>query len=201
MLPGSPSLAAGSALQLRAVGAYNDGSTAEVTSTVFWTSSSPEIATVSSGGAITGVAAGTASIAATSGSISGSANVAVTSASLVSISVSSFTLAMPQGVRQEFFAIGKYSDGTIQNLAKSATWSTSDPAKATVDARGIVTSVAAGAADIRAAASSVTGSAAVTVTTAILSSIAVTPDKPSMSVRTHQQFTATGNFSMEAREI
>lgn len=75
--PSSPSVQVGATTQLSAVtrDASNNVLSGRV---VTWASGNTGIATVSSSGLVTGVAAGTTSITATSGGISGSANITVT---------------------------------------------------------------------------------------------------------------------------
>jgi uncharacterized protein YjdB len=57
--------AVGAAAQLTATATMGDGSTQDVTSSATWSSSNGAVATVSSAGVVTGVAAGSATIAAT----------------------------------------------------------------------------------------------------------------------------------------
>src|SRR5271157_1624270 len=67
--PANPSIAAGTQQQFTATGTYSGGRKKDLTSSATWTSSAPSVATVSSGGLATGVAAGSTTIKATSGSI------------------------------------------------------------------------------------------------------------------------------------
>src|ERR1700719_2249898 len=87
--PVSPSIAAGTAMQLSATAQYSDGSHADVTSEAAWSSSNTATATI---GAATGkalsVAVGTATLTATLQGISASTTLTVTSATLASITVS-----------------------------------------------------------------------------------------------------------------
>ena len=77
--PASASINIGQTQQFTAIGTYNDGSTADITSAVAWTSSLSSTATIDSKGLSTGVAAGTSTISAGQGSVSGSATLDVTS--------------------------------------------------------------------------------------------------------------------------
>lgn len=77
--PSNPSIAAGNTQQFTATGTYSDGSQQNLTSSASWSSSNTAIATISSGGLATGVAAGSATITATSGSVSNSTGITVTS--------------------------------------------------------------------------------------------------------------------------
>jgi len=79
--PSSPVVLPGGALQLTAIGNYSDGSTADLTSTVSWSSAQPTIATIGSTagtqGLTTGVATGTDVITATFGAFSATATLTV----------------------------------------------------------------------------------------------------------------------------
>jgi len=73
-----------STLQMTAAATFNDGSTGNLTggtsctgSTVCWTSSDPTIATIATGGLLTGVATGTTTITAASGAITGTTTATV----------------------------------------------------------------------------------------------------------------------------
>ena len=80
---------------------------------------------------------------------------------LTSISVSPANGAngkINQGYTQQFTAIGTFSDGSTKDLTSKVTWTSSDIAKATIDARGLATSVAQGDATIKATSGSTTGS-------------------------------------------
>jgi hypothetical protein len=67
----------GNTEQLSATGTYSDGSTHNLDNVATWTSSDTTVATISSGGLATGIAAGSTVIQAASGSITASANLGV----------------------------------------------------------------------------------------------------------------------------
>lgn len=196
--PANPVLVQGATQQLTASGTFSDGSTQNVTSLVTWNSSQPTIASVGTGGLVTGQNAGSASISATYNSVSTSTTATVSTASLVSISVSPATDVIPPGFTHAFLATGTYSDGTTQNLTNSVHWTSSDSTIATVGNSGTsgqVTGVNPGWTRISVLLNSILGSAVVNVNNASLVSIALTPENPSLSLGTNQQFTAVGTFS------
>lgn len=78
------------------------------------------------------------------------------------LSESEFRLRV--GGDKQVQASGRYTDGTLQDLASPVTWLSSDPSVAIVDASGIVTGVSKGTATLTAKAGLVTASAVVTVT-------------------------------------
>jgi uncharacterized protein YjdB len=69
--------AVGASAQYAAVANLSNGTTENVTTTATWTSSNPDIATVSASGLVTAIAEGTVSINATFDNITGSAQAAV----------------------------------------------------------------------------------------------------------------------------
>ena len=193
--PNQSSLPVGESEQLTATGNFSDGTTQILTQSATWSSSAPGVAMITAGGLSTGVTAGTSSISATLGSITGSTTLTVTAAVLVSIAVTPGNASIAAGTTQPFTATGTYSDGNTQTLTSTAAWSSSGPSVATINAAGLATSVAKGASSISATLGSITGSTTLTVTAAVLVSIAVTPGNASIAVGTTQPFTATGTYS------
>jgi hypothetical protein len=201
--PTDPSIARGTKQQFTATGTYSDNTTQNLTNAVTWSSSSAGVATISnaegSNGSAASVAAGTTTITATSGNISGSTTLTVTAATLVSLAVTPTNPSIAKGTKQQFTATGTYSDNTTQNLTNAVTWSSSSAGVATISnaagSDGLATSVAAGTTTIAATSGSISGSTALTVTPATLTSISVTPKNPSIANGTTQQFKATGTYS------
>jgi len=60
-------------------------------------------------------------------------------------------------------ATGSYSDGSIQNLTSTATWTSSDKGVATIAPGGLATGVAAGSTTITATSGSISGNTTLTV--------------------------------------
>lgn len=87
-------------------------------------------------------------------------------------------------------------DEVLRVSAVDATYASSNTAVATVDADGLVTAVAAGVTNITASRKGTTSNAVVvTVTAAVLDSIAISPASASVSLTRTQRFTAVGTFS------
>ena len=101
---------------------------------------------------------------------------------------------MTLGMNQQFAATGNYSDGSTQTLTNIATWACSATSIATVSGGGLATSIAQGTATITATSGTISGSATLTVTPALVS-IAITPLAPTLLEAATQQFTATGTYS------
>src|SRR5712692_5545095 len=196
--PGSMSIAPGGTQQFKATGKFSDGSSKDVTSSVQWVSSNTNIASVSAGLA-TGKGNGSATITAQSGTIQATATLTVTSTppSLVSLQVTPGTASIAAAGTQQFTATGTFSDGSSQDLTRSAQWSSSNSNVASVNAAGLATGVAVGVVTVAAQSGSIQGTATLNVTNAAanLTAINLSPAGASIPVNTTQQFTATGSYS------
>ena len=197
--PANPSFALGTTQALKATGTYSDGSTQDLTAAATWTTANHSVATVSAAGVASSVGLGSTSVTATSGSIAGSTNLTVTAATLVSIAVTPAIPSIPLGTSQQFTATGTFTDHSTQNVTSTVQWSSDTPSVATIsnapNTQGLASAVATGTTNIKATSGTVSGTTVLTVTTAALVSIAVTPPSPSIALGTNQQFTATGTFT------
>ncbi|MFZ0959005.1 MAG: Ig-like domain-containing protein [Candidatus Sulfotelmatobacter sp.] len=197
--PATAVLAPASLLSYTATGTFSDGSTANVTDVVTWSSSATNVASISSFGQVTGQSAGTATITAQQGSVSGNAALVVESSTLSTVTVTPATATVAEQTATQFNAIGTFADHSTQNLTSSVSWTSSPASVATVSnaspTKGLATGVAPGTATITALFAGQSGGATLTVTNATLNSITVTPDPATISLGGTQQFTATGNFS------
>jgi uncharacterized protein YjdB len=103
ILPPSPAVTVGFTTQLNAAGIDSNnnpitltGGTSCTGTTVCWSSDTPSVATISTGGTLTGVSAGTSTISAASGTATATTTATVTLANVTSIVLSpntSFTMA------------------------------------------------------------------------------------------------------------
>jgi uncharacterized protein YjdB len=201
--PTNQTIAFGTFANFQASGVFSDSTTQDLTNQVAWSSGTPAVATISSAsptwGRATGLTAGTSVITATFGTVTATTNLTVTNATLSSLAVTPATNTIPATFSAQLTATGTFSDSTTQDLTEEVFWASSNNAIATVSIalgdEGEVTGVAAGMATITATFGIRTGTAAVTVTNATLSSIAVTPPTATISITGTQQFLATGTFS------
>jgi plastocyanin len=118
---------------------------------------------------------------------------------LESIAVTPANPSVPKGLTQQFDAVGTYSDNSTQDLTTQVTWASSKTAVATISnaagKQGLATAVAQGSSTISATLGNINGSTVMTVSPAVLQSIAVTPANPSVAKGLTEQFTATGTYS------
>ncbi len=131
---------------------------------VSWASSSASIATVSTDGLVTGVAAGAATVTATSEGKNGVAQITVTARPVASVSLTPATATIAVGGTATFVATLRDAAGTALT-GRAITWSTSAATIASVSSAGVVTGVATGSATITATSEGRAGTATVTVAT------------------------------------
>ena len=127
-------LPAGLSRQVTATGNYSDGSMQDLTTQVTWASSAPAVATISnssgSQGVATAVSLGVTTITATLGGVVGSDPLRVKT--LTSLVVSPTVTSICPNASIQFYAQGTFSDGSMQYLTSSVTWTSSDTSVATV---------------------------------------------------------------------
>ncbi len=167
--PANASLQAPATQQFTATGAFSDTSTLDITKSVSWTSSDTSKATILNTGLATGVAAGLVTITATSAGQTGTATLTITAPTLTSVDISPLNPTIAANGTQQFFANGRYSDNSLQDVTQSATWTSSNASVATVQSAGqqnpgLATGVAAGTATITVAFNGMSGSTSLTVT-------------------------------------
>ncbi|MBV8135743.1 MAG: Ig-like domain-containing protein [Deltaproteobacteria bacterium] len=201
--PAGTTIAAGTSVQLTALGMFSDGSTEDLTEQVAWESSSASVAVVSDAdgtrGLVSGIAAGGATITATLAGVSGTVGITVTAATLTSITITPASPSLAAGTTLQLAATGTFSDGSTEDLTSQASWQSTSPLVEVVsDAQGnqgLLYGIAKGSATITATVDGVSGSETVTVTAATLSSIAITPASPLVDVGASAPLIATGTFS------
>ena len=160
--PTTLTLGLGSSAQLTATPKAADG--AELTDRpVAWSSTRTDIATVSASGVVTAVAQGNAIIRATSEGKAGQSAVTVTIIPVASVTVTPALAALVAGGTQQLGAAAKDAQG--QPLpGRAISWSSSNPAVATVSANGLVTAIAAGTTQVRATSEGQWAEASIKVT-------------------------------------
>jgi trimeric autotransporter adhesin len=190
------SIALGLTQQLTAIGNYSDGTTQDITSIVHWNSSNTSVLTVSAGGLVLAVGGGSANVTAALGSVNKSVSLNVSAAILESINVTASQNSFALGFTLQLTATGTYSDNSTQDLTAAVTWNTNNPAIALVSAAGLMSGLSVGGITATATLQGVSGSLAVTVNAATLTSITVSPASVTLlHLLLTQQFTVIGHFS------
>ncbi len=197
--PTAPVVGVRVTIPFQATGTYSDGSVADFTPTVTWSSSDPGTLAITSAAVGTTVAPGTSIVTASFGGILGTTTVTVTPATLLSIAVTPASSTLAVGGTTQLVATGTYSDMTAVDLTDSAAWSSSTPGAVFVSntpgSNGFVTALAPGSAAITATLGGVSGAAKVTVTAATLVSIAIVPASPTVPLATTIPLAARGTYT------
>ena len=182
--PPTPSLAKGTSTKLTATGLYSNGNTADISSSVAWSTADANIVEITdTTGNIKGKAVGgPITVTVTYEGFTKTSSVTVTPAELVSIAVTpaSFTIANNQ--QQQFTATGTFTDVTTQNLSAdpAIVWSSNNNSVAAVDTNGLVTGAASGTgtATVTATKSGKSGSSTVTLSAATLTGLTIVQTRP-----------------------
>ena len=193
--PANTNLPAGETEQLTATGTLSDNSTEDLTSQVTWASSDTTWITISNTGLATSVSPGPVTISATFDGITGTTGLTATAAALESIAITPANTSIAKGLTQQLTATGVYSDGSTAILNNSVTWMSANTTVATISTTGLASTLSTGSSEITATDSGVSGTTTLTVTAAVVTSIVVTPNDPSILELTTQPFTATGTFT------
>ncbi len=216
---GAVTVAVGQTSQFQALAGFTKSghasTTTDVTTQATWQSSSPAVATISSGGLATGVSVGTTAITAKMqgafGIVTGTSNITVTAGTggrvltALTVTPGSQTITAT-GQTTQLIAIGTYTAAPFtQDLSATATWSSSNVQVANVNSSGLVAGVGVGQTTVTALATAsdgsvISGNAAVTVNTApsgrILTSLSVIPPSQTVTVSGETaQFIAIGTYS------
>jgi hypothetical protein len=196
--PADLTLPLGAAQQFVATGTFNDGTTQQLAS-VIWNSSSTAVATINSDASSSGVAdalgQGNTTLSACAGAVCGSTSLTVGPAALVLIAVSPANGTVPSGESLQFSATGTYSDGSSKQLNSGVQWSSADPSVATITAAGVASGVSMGGSNITATVGNVAGTAALTVTGAAIVALNIQPSAVSMVLGSSRQLRAIASFS------
>jgi hypothetical protein len=217
IIPSTQSVAAPSQTsQFIAIGTTTAGATLNLTSQAMWSSSSTQVATISTGGLATGVAKGTTTITAIysnsdSTVVTATATFTVaggTSEQITALSITPSSQSVSaSGQQAQFIALGTSgSTGLEQNVTDNVQWTSSIPTVATVGpTTGLVTGASAGVTTITALftnadSSVVTASATVTVTATAapepLLSLTIVPNSITVgNLQDTGNFLAIGTFS------
>lgn|GEM_PF-1454960 len=217
--PTNPSVYSGTSQKFKATGIYYNGTSyfhQDITEKVVWSSSSETVAKVSnaagSAGTVKNRAAGTTTITATHGLVSGTSALTVLASTMAlsAIEVSPANPSIAEGMKQQFTAIGVFSDGTttiLKDITDEVIWTSGTTATArisnTVGSKGeavAITLAATGTSTIAATLGSTSGTSILTVfetdTSFPFTSLEITPELTTVTIAVgaSQQLEAIGIF-------
>ncbi|HXI64886.1 MAG TPA: Ig-like domain-containing protein [Gemmatimonadales bacterium] len=153
VVPGAASVSQGDSLQLQAIPRDAVGDTLSGRSVV-WSTSAPNVATVSAAGLVKGVGIGRVTVSATSEGKQGNAAIAVLQApNIGQIDILNLPGDLAPGATLQLRVQFRDLNGNVFPGGPAVTWSSDNPSAATVDPMtGLVTAVAGGVATITAEA-------------------------------------------------
>jgi trimeric autotransporter adhesin len=202
---GSSSIAQGTKIVIIATGHFNNGSTNNLSGLVSWVSSDPTVASFGGVNQLSGLKPGGVTITASLGSVTASIPFTVTNATIQTITVTPVNQTIPIGWHQTFFATGKFSDSSTQDVSNSVTWTSDNSAVAKFGApgssTGVILGLSPGTANVSAvfsfAGASATGTTGLTVSSATLTSMSMsaTPPNARLAPGSTLQFNAKGKWT------
>ncbi len=204
--PAALSDPAGTKQQFTATARFTDGGSADVTTVATWTSSNSTVASViasgETGGLVTLLSPGQATITANYMSISETSSVTVTPAVVVDIFVEPYGETYPEDFEVQFTAIATYSDDTQSDVTDEASWYSEDPNVAVAGPGGVVHTVMEGSAGIVASLAGVeeTGFAPVNVVPATLVGLQIEPGSVEAPAGAIFQMQATAFYNNDQSE-
>ncbi|MGC4114095.1 MAG: Ig-like domain-containing protein [Myxococcales bacterium] len=198
--PTETTIPLGGTATFSAVATYSDNSTEVVTAKAAWTSSDTAIAPPGTeSGTYVGRAEGTVTAKATYQGLDATAKLTVNGAQLLRIEVSPPLLILPLKTSLNLKAVAVYDDASTADVTDQASWTSSQPGIASVTTgaspRGLVTGLAAGDATVTASFNGKSAAASVTVTTAEITSVELTPPSMQLAKGTTGTFQATALFT------
>jgi len=208
--PTAIQLATGVTQQYTAIGTYTDGSERDISKAVHWQSTNINFATISNtfetAGLANAINIGTTLIKAhLSNLTSNSATLITTDAILEKLNISPINSTIILGEAQQFTATGFYNDQSIKDLTDQVTWESRAPLivsmSNTAGSVGLASSLNEGSATISASFQGLTANTLLSVGSASLVSIDLSPLSATVQAGQTQQFTANGIYTNGSQNI
>ena len=196
--PAHPTIPVGVSTSFHATATSPDNTTQDVSDQVTWTVSDTAVAVVDGAGNLTTKLMGSVDVQAALAGVTGKTTALVMGANLVAIRVTPGAAYAPAGIPEPFTATATYSDGSTVDVTQTAAWSTDGAAASISNAaggKGVAMGVSPGTVHVLAKVGAVSGTATLTVSSAIVTSLAVFPKTASLPVGFTQTLQATATYS------
>ena len=207
LTPSLLTLARGTSQPLSAVGTFSDETTQDLTTSAVWSSGAPAVASFTHPDVPNDVvahASGMANVFATVLGVTATVLVTVTDANLLALELTPPLATLAAGTSKTFVAVGRFSDGSTQDLTSSSTWAESDDGapqnpRATVN-HGLVRAWGSGSATLHALQTDDVGgvlhaAAQLTLTNATLTRVQLAVPLAAVAKGTREALTVSGIFS------
>lgn len=194
--PSQTQIPHGNVVQFTALANYSDNSSHDISNDVIWQVSDIEVLTIDETGQATTVSAGEVTINAEFQSITSNvAELTVTTAELTEIQITPAIISVPLGNTLQYLALGTYTDDSTLDITASVSWLTSEIDVATI-VEGLLVASNVGESTISAQHAGIdSNKASLTVTSAVLTDIQVTPADVNLALGFNQQYKAIGIYS------
>lgn len=192
--PTSYSVAVGSSTYVTIYAYWSDGTITNITSSTIFSRSNTNITI--SGSAIIGSNQGSSVLTANYSGFTATASITITAPILNSISVNPTSVSLASGKTQQIAVTANWSNGTTTTVTTSASYTSSQTSRATVNSSGLITAGnTTGAYTITVTYSGKTATISGTTTAATIESISVSPNSFSIAQGLTQQLTVTATMS------
>jgi hypothetical protein len=136
--PTNPDIKVGGAQAFTATATYSDNSTGDVTSSASWTSTVPSIATIqttgqASPGLASGISGGPTDIIAQFGGSTADTTLGVQGGTPTGIALGVINPSIAPNSKLQIVDVLQFSDGSDQKVTADTTWTSSNPAVATIE--------------------------------------------------------------------
>ncbi len=192
----NPTIPLNGSMAFKATGFYNDGSSTDITSLASWSSANLSVASINtSTGVASAASAGTTLVTIDYGGQSHQRILTVTNFSVDSIAITPLNPSGIIGLGTQLYATAFLSNGSTQDVSASVEWSSATPTVATVNTQGRVNSLSAGTTVISAQLGALSTQATFSVSSLIISSLAISSLGTTLSVGFQQTAKAIATLS------
>lgn len=196
-------LSRGASTRLALVLTRSDGSTQDLTEAATWSTSQPDRLMVSNASGEHGLvtagetAGGDTLVIARVNGFAATVTVTVDSAALTDIQIGRLDPRLPLGYSRQLPVVGVFADGSTGSVSRFVTYSVADPAVVSCSSTGLLTGLKAGDTTVTATSGNLSRSFPVTVTTATLAQLRLTPNGSNLQLAPDltEDFTAVAQFS------
>jgi trimeric autotransporter adhesin len=209
--PDPATVGVGNVIALKATGAFTDGSTADITAAVTWSSAAPGIAVVSNAtganGTVTGLQAGATTVTATAAnsSISATIPLTVSATAIEALYIAPPAVSIPFNAHRQYVATAVFNDGSSHDFMTEVTWSSSTGTVAAISnaagSQGLVTPSGPGSTTITAVVpgTSISATTPLTVTNPAAIAMDIMPTSAAVALGTTKSFHAFVTFADGSR--
>ncbi|MDA9557064.1 Ig-like domain-containing protein [Vibrio sp.] len=197
-------LPVGEQISLNATGRFNDGTTQDLTSVVFWESQSPLIVQVSDKGEVSAISAGVGRISANYNGVKSvnQAVVDVEAAKAVSLDITPKDVEVQIGQTVQFTAVVTYDNGHTEVVTDNGIWTIKNQNFGYFEAPGLVKTTKQGSTQVSVEYGQLTsGTAKLKIKKNELESISITPNALDLALGHTATIQAIGHYSDGSEEV